>query len=141
MSTASPDADAGRLRALLLLLCGALGLVVAGNSALAIALPDIAGDLAATQGELTWVIDAYALMFAALLLPAGIAADRFGRRSTLVARLVVFGVAGAASAFATDPTWLNTLRAQSRSGGGGAEVGVRRVAVSSPAPGGSPPAG
>lgn len=80
-----------------------LGLVVAGNSALAIALPDTARDLAATQGELTWVIDAYALMFAALLLPAGIAADRFGRRSTLVAGLVVFGVAGAASAFAARP--------------------------------------
>lgn len=111
MSTASTDADAGRLRALLLLLCFALGLVVAGNSALAIALPDIARDLAATQGELTWVIDAYALTFAALLLPAGIAADRFGRRSTLVVGLVVFGAAGAASAFATDPAWLIALRA------------------------------
>lgn len=111
MSTASTDADAGRLRALLLLLCFALGLVVAGNSALAIALPDIARDLSATQGELTWVIDAYALTFAALLLPAGIAADRFGRRSTLLVGLVIFGVAGAASALATDPTWLITLRA------------------------------
>lgn len=111
MSTAPTDADAGRLRALLLLLCGALGLVVAGNSALAIALPDIARDLSATQGELTWVIDAYALTFAALLLPAGIAADRFGRRSILVVGLVVFGAANAASAVATDPTWLITLRA------------------------------
>lgn len=119
MSTASADADASRLRALLLLLCGALGLVVAGNSALAIALPDIAQDLAATQTELTWVIDAYALTFAALLLPAGIAADRFGRRSTLVVGLVIFGVAGAASAFATDPAWLITLRALAGVGAAG----------------------
>lgn len=111
MSTVAAEPDAGRLRALLLLLCGALGLVVAGNSALAIALPDIARDRAATQGELTWVIDAYALTFAALLLPAGIAADRFGRRSTLVVGLVVFGVAGASSGSATDPTCLIALRA------------------------------
>jgi len=83
-----------QLRVLLVVLCGALALVVAGNSALAIALPDIATDLGADQGQLTWIIDAYALAFAALLLPAGIAADRVGRRTLLVARLAVFGVAG-----------------------------------------------
>ena len=62
--------SANRLRALLISLCAALALVVAGNSALAIALPDIAEDLGADQSQLTWIIDAYALTFAALLLTA-----------------------------------------------------------------------
>lgn len=100
-----------RLRALLVLLCGALGLVVAGNSALAIALPDVAADLGADQTQLTWIIDAYALTFAALLLPAGIAADRVGRRTVLLVGLTVFAAANLASAFAPDPTWLIALRA------------------------------
>lgn len=99
------------LRALLALLCAALALVVAGNSALAIALPDVARDLVADQTELTWIIDAYALTFAALLLPAGIAADRVGRRTLLVAGLAVFGVAGVVSAYATDAGQLIALRA------------------------------
>ncbi|QTE30132.1 MFS transporter [Pengzhenrongella sicca] len=101
----------GRLRALLVVLCAALALVVAGNSALAIALPDVARALGADQGELTWIIDAYALTFAALLLPAGIAADRAGRRNLLIGGLLVFGGAGIASAFAPDPAWLIGLRA------------------------------
>lgn len=111
MSATSTMPASGQLRALLISLCAALALVVAGNSALAIALPDIAADLGADQSELTWVIDAYALTFAALLLPAGIAADRVGRRTVIVAGLVVFGGAGVASAFATDPTTLIALRA------------------------------
>lgn len=102
---------ASRLRVLLLVLCTALALVVAGNSALAIALPDLAVDLDADQTDLTWVIDAYALTFAALLLPAGIAADRVGRRTVLVAGLAVFGGAGLASALAPDVGWLIGLRA------------------------------
>ena len=102
---------AGALKWVLLVLCLALALVVAGNSALAIALPDIAADLSAAQGELTWIIDAYALTFAALLLPAGIAADRVGRRTMLFCGLLVFGAAGVASAFASDTGWLIGLRA------------------------------
>ncbi|WP_181397148.1 MFS transporter [Cryobacterium arcticum] len=101
----------GRLRSLLSVLCAGLALVVAGNSALAIALPDIAADLEADQSELTWIIDAYALTFAALLLTAGIAADRIGRRTILVAGLVIFGAANLASAFSPDAGWFIALRA------------------------------
>lgn len=114
--TAQPGVSASReervrLRALLAVLCVALALVVAGNSALAIALPAIAEDLGADQTQLTWIIDAYALTFAALLLTAGIVADRVGRRSVLVVGLLVFGAAGLASAFAPSPEWLIGLRA------------------------------
>ncbi len=105
------ELSAARLRLLLIALCVALALVVAGNSALAIALPDIAADLEATQSDLTWIIDAYALAFAALLLPAGIAADRFGRRTTLTVGLVVFAIANVASAFAADPETFIAWRA------------------------------
>jgi EmrB/QacA subfamily drug resistance transporter len=99
------------LRSLLLVLCTALALVVAGNSALAIALPDIAQDLRADQTDLTWIIDAYALTFAAALLPAGIAADRIGRRTLLVAGLIGFGAAALASAYVTESAQLIALRA------------------------------
>lgn len=109
MSTTANSA----LRGLLITLCAALALVVAGNSALAIALPDIAEDLGADQSELTWIIDAYALTFAALLLTAGLAADRIGRRTVLVAGLVIFGVASVGSAFSPDPLWFIVLRAVS----------------------------
>ncbi|MGJ9404701.1 MFS transporter [Nesterenkonia aurantiaca] len=110
---ATPEAalTPARLRTLLIVLCAALALVVAGNSALAIALPDIASDLEADQSELTWIIDAYALTFAALLLTAGIAADRVGRRTILVIGLLIFGLACVASAFSPNPTWFIALRA------------------------------
>ncbi|HXV94256.1 MAG TPA: MFS transporter [Pseudonocardia sp.] len=110
-ATGAADTTAGRLRALLVLLCGALALVVAANSSLAVALPDLAADLGADQTELTWIVDAYALTFAALLLPAGFLADRIGRRTVLVAGLVVFGLAGVASAYAAGPGWLIGWRA------------------------------
>ncbi|MFE1664329.1 MFS transporter [Microbacterium sp. P02] len=118
MSTASPGATKAtltlsQLRALLVVLCAALALVVAGNSALAIALPDIADDLGADQSQLTWIIDAYALTFAALLLTAGLAADRVGRRTVLVIGLIIFGGASVASAFSPDPEWFVALRALS----------------------------
>jgi len=108
-----PAYSPGRLRALLMVLCAGLALVVAGNSALAIALPDIAADLGADQSQLTWIIDAYALTFAALLLTAGLAADRIGRRTVLVVGLAVFGLACLASAFSPDPAWFIGLRAVS----------------------------
>ena len=50
----------------------------------------IARDTHASQTELSWVVDAYALVFAALLLPAGALGDRWGRRKALVVGLVVF---------------------------------------------------
>ncbi|WP_232083508.1 MFS transporter [Arthrobacter sp. SO5] len=105
------EPSTAQLRALLIVLCAGLALVVAGNSALAIALPNIAADLGADQSELTWIIDAYALTFAALLLTAGIAADRVGRRTILGAGLAIFGLACIASAFSPDASWIIGLRA------------------------------
>ncbi|NAZ85739.1 MFS transporter [Kineococcus indalonis] len=108
-----PTASPARLRALLVLLCTPLGLVIAANSSLALALPSVGADLRADQSALTWAVDAYSLFFAALLLPAGIAADRFGQRTLLVCGLLVFGAGNLASAFATSVEALIVLRAVS----------------------------
>lgn len=98
------------LLALLVLMCTALALVIGANSSLSVALPDIATDLGAGQTELAYVVNSYALVFAALLLPVGLAADRYGRRPFLVAGLLVFSGSSLASAFAPDPTTLIVLR-------------------------------
>ncbi|WP_296602260.1 MFS transporter [Nocardioides sp.] len=78
----------------------ALAAVVSAISALNLAAPSIARDLDADQKQIAWVVDAYALSFAALLLLAGAIGDRYGRRRALAAGLVVF-VAGSGVAMAT----------------------------------------
>ena len=55
-----------------------------------IALPSISAELHASTRDLQWVVDAYSLAFAAVMLPAGLAGDRFGRRRLLLAGLAVF---------------------------------------------------
>jgi len=105
-----PGPEQRRLRRLLGLMCVALALVVGATSSLSVAQPDIGRALGASQTQLTWVINSYALAFAALLLPAGIAADRYGRRPALAIGLVVFGAASLASGWAGGPSALIALR-------------------------------
>jgi MFS transporter, DHA2 family, multidrug resistance protein len=57
---------------------------------LSLALPTIAATMHASTGDLQWITDAYALVLAALILPAGLLGDRYGRKKTLLAALVVF---------------------------------------------------
>ena len=57
-------------------------------------------DLGTSISELQWVVDAYTLVFAGLLLTVGSLGDRFGRKGALTIGLVIFGVASAAAAFA-----------------------------------------
>src|SRR5262244_2224295 len=71
--------------------CLALGAVAAAMASLNVALPDLARATQATQTQLEWIIDAYSLAFAALLLPAGALGDRYGRRRALIAGLAIFG--------------------------------------------------
>src|SRR5262252_5665066 len=72
-------------------ICLALGAVTAAMASLNVALPDLARSTQATQTQLEWIIDAYSLVFAALLLPAGALGDRYGRRRALLAGLAVGG--------------------------------------------------
>jgi EmrB/QacA subfamily drug resistance transporter len=96
---------------ILAVMCLALVMVVAGVSMLANALPGLAADLDASQSSQQWIVDAYALVLAALLLPAGAIGDRYGRRGALVAGTAIFGIASALSAFAGSATPLIGLRA------------------------------
>jgi EmrB/QacA subfamily drug resistance transporter len=91
--------------------CVALGAVAAAMASLNVALPDLARSTQATQTQLEWVIDAYSLVFAALLLPAGALGDRFGRRRALLAGLAVFGTGSAVAMTASSADELIALRA------------------------------
>ncbi|MFE7212022.1 MFS transporter [Streptomyces sp. NPDC057611] len=55
-----------------------------------VALPTMARELGASTGQQQWMADAYVVVFAALMLPAGLLGDRFGRRLMLIAGLAVF---------------------------------------------------
>ncbi|MFF4184725.1 MFS transporter [Streptomyces sp. NPDC001691] len=55
-----------------------------------VALPTMAGQLGATTGQQQWMADAYVVVFAALMLPAGLLGDRFGRRRMLITGLGIF---------------------------------------------------
>ncbi len=72
------------------MLCVSLLLVTLDNTILNVALPTLVRDLRATTTDLQWIVDAYILVFAGLLLVAGSLADRLGRKRTfLVGRRVV----------------------------------------------------
>jgi EmrB/QacA subfamily drug resistance transporter len=90
--------------------CLALAVVVSAVASLNVALPDIARSTHASLTQLEWVIDAYSLVFAALLLPAGALGDRYGRRATLLVGLAIFGAASAVAMTAGSANELILLR-------------------------------
>jgi EmrB/QacA subfamily drug resistance transporter len=75
-----------------------------------VALPALVRELHATTTQLQWVVDAYNLVFAALLLTFGSLSDRFGRKGMLLAGLTVFGAASLAGGFTTSPAELIAAR-------------------------------
>lgn len=75
------------------------------------ALPSISVDLHASTSELQWVIDAYVLALAGLLLLCGSIGDRYGRKRMMTVGLVVFGVAAAGAALSDDTSLLIAMRA------------------------------
>jgi EmrB/QacA subfamily drug resistance transporter len=76
-----------------------------------VALPAMVRELHATTTQLQWVVDAYNLVFAALLLTFGSLSDRFGRKGMLLAGLAVVGAASLAGGFTTSPAQLIAARA------------------------------
>src|ERR671927_1206229 len=81
------------------------------------ALPSIEHDLGASFTDLQWVIDAYTLALAALVLTAGSLADRLGRRRVFAVGLGIFTLASLLAGLAPDPTFLNLARALQGVGG------------------------
>src|SRR6266568_4882402 len=73
-------------------LCLSLLMVVVGNTALNVAIPTLVRDIHATDTQLQWIVDAYSLVFAGLLLTCGALGDRFGRKGALTIGLGIFGM-------------------------------------------------
>ncbi|HJS93013.1 MAG TPA: MFS transporter [Solirubrobacteraceae bacterium] len=82
-----------------------------------VALPSIQRSLNASFSDLQWVVDAYALMLAAMLLTTGSLADLFGRRRLFMIGLVIFSASSLASGLAATPLWLNLARGAQGIGG------------------------
>ena len=96
-------ADAGRRRWwVLAVLCLSVLLVVVDNTIVNVALPTISRRLSASTQDLQWVVDAYALVFASLLLVGGNLGDRLGRRRILQAGLVLFVLTSAGAGVSRD---------------------------------------
>lgn len=106
--------------AILAVLCASLLVVVIDVTALHVAAPAISADLDPTALQLLWIIDVYPLVAAPLLLASGVAGDRLGRKSVLLAGFAVFGVASLAAAFA--PTVPLLIAARALLGVGGAMI-------------------
>ena len=91
----------------------ALTLLVVGldMTVLNVALPTIAVDLQASSSQLQWFVDAYTLVMSAMLLPAGMLGDRYGRKRLTLASLVVFGTGSLWCAYAGSAASLIAARA------------------------------
>ncbi len=96
---------------LLLTVAGGLLLVTLDNSVLYTALPTLTEALGATPSQSLWIINAYPLVMAGLLLGAGTLGDRIGHRRMFLIGQVLFGVASLAAAFSTTPEQLIVARA------------------------------
>jgi EmrB/QacA subfamily drug resistance transporter len=101
----------------LLTVCVATFMLLLDVTVVNAALPAIKRDLGATFTDLQWVVDAYTLTLAALVLTGGSLADRLGRRRLFVVGLAIFSVASLLAGLAGDPTWLNLARALQGAGG------------------------
>jgi EmrB/QacA subfamily drug resistance transporter len=109
--------DRRRLGLALALLAAAQFVVVLDASIVNVALPSIGRDLGFDQGDLSWVVNAYVLVFGGFLLLGGRLADLLGRRRIFIVGLVVFGLASLAGGLATSPGMLIAARAVQGLGG------------------------
>ncbi|HEY7073666.1 MAG TPA: MFS transporter [Acidimicrobiales bacterium] len=109
----APDAREADPRRWIVLavMCLSLLLIVMDNTIVNVAIPTLQKDLGATTSQLQWVVDAYVLVFAGLLLTMGSLGDRFGRRGALALGLAIMGSASILSAFAGSANQLIVTRA------------------------------
>ncbi|HEX9122721.1 MAG TPA: DHA2 family efflux MFS transporter permease subunit [Actinomycetota bacterium] len=103
--------------ATLAVLCLSLVVIGMDNTILNVALPTLVRDLGASASQLQWIVDAYVLVFAGLLLSMGSLGDRFGRKRALNAGLLIFAAGSVASAFAGSAQVLIATRALMGVGG------------------------
>lgn len=96
---------------ILAVLCLSLLMVVIDNTIVNVALPTLSSELDASTTELQWIVDAYVLVFAALLLAFGHFGDRFGRKLALQLGLVIFAATSLLAALSSTSTQLIGARA------------------------------
>src|SRR4029453_10762088 len=108
--TALTRAHPGRGIALAVL-CMAAFTINLDTTIVNIALPSLVRQLDASTRELQWIVDAYTLTFASLVLAAGSLSDRYGRKGALLTGLAVFGCAGGVGGLVDSPGALIAVRA------------------------------
>src|SRR5437764_9753568 len=99
-----------RRTAVLLTLCLAAFTINLDTTIVNVALPTLVRDLSASTRQLQWIVDAYSLVFAALVLAAGSVSDRVGRKGALLAGLTIFGAGSLVGSRATSPDQLIAVR-------------------------------
>src|SRR5438128_11976149 len=102
---------AGNKSLILLALCSAALIINIDVTIVNVALPSLVRQLSATTTNLQWVVDAYTLVFAALILAAGSLSDRVGRKGVLLVGLGVFAAGSLAGSLCTTPGQLIAARA------------------------------
>lgn len=96
---------------ILAVLCMSLLIIVMDNTILNVAIPSLIRDLGASNAQIQWIIDAYVIVFAGLLLTAGSLSDRFGRKGALQVGIVLFGLGSTGAALSTSAAQLIATRA------------------------------
>jgi EmrB/QacA subfamily drug resistance transporter len=95
----------------LLVLCLSLLVIVMANTALTVAAPDMTRDLGLSSADLQWVIDAYTVPYAALMLLFGAVGDKYSRRGAFVLGLVIFGAGSVSGSLVDSSTGVILSRA------------------------------
>ncbi|MGW7366734.1 MFS transporter [Streptomyces sp. NPDC054841] len=98
-------------------ICLAQLTVLLDNTVLSVAIPSLTTELDASTADIQWMINAYSLVQSGLLLTAGSAADRYGRKKMLAAGLALFGLGSLAAGLAQDAGQLIAARAGMGIGG------------------------
>ena len=111
----------------LAVLCVSLLIVTLDNTVLNVALPTLVRQLDATSSDLQWIVDAYVLAFAGLMLVAGSLADRVGRKVTFLAGLAIF--AGCSAWAALSGSVGHLIAARASMGVGGALIMPSTLAI------------
>ncbi|MGA4840923.1 MFS transporter [Streptomyces sp. G45] len=108
-------------------ICLAQLTVLLDNTVLSVAIPSLTRELDASSSDIQWMINAYSLVQSGLLLTAGSAADRYGRKKMLTAGLLLFGVGSLAAGLAQTSAQL--IAARAGMGVGGALLMTTTLAV------------
>lgn len=107
--TTSPERVASAI-AILAIVCTAQFMLLVDDTIVNVALPSIAQDMSLSESALSWIPNAYLLMFGGFLLIGGRMADLLGRRRVFIVAMGAFVVASAACGLAQDPTMLAISR-------------------------------